>query len=205
MESEDFVVPKLEAVPGHEFVQFWSSFYPKNYDVRYWSHLKLGQAIDRSDVENLMGWKAGRRFERKAAEVASRVPLSELNALRLQKAITPEELRSFFEATVTAVPNGIIWRIMILHIARPIDAPIYDKNSWLAWRFLSQSFNANDLKLRPTNPTTYFNGFIPFAAHLRATTDLNSENNYFRKVDRALYEFGQFLQSRTGRRLAQAR
>lgn len=203
LEPENVVVPRLEAVTGHEFVQFWSAFYPVKYDQRYCDHLKLGQALSRSDIEELMAWKAGARFHKKAAEVASRVPLAPLNELRLQEAATPDDLRSFFDQTSVAVSSGIIWRIMILHIARPIDAPIYDKNSWLAWRFLSGAFKDSDLGLKPNNPNTYFRSYIPFAAQLQNATNHNLEENYFRKVDRSLYEFGRFLQSRAGRRLAQ--
>lgn len=202
LEPENVVVPRLEAVTGDEFVQFWSSFYPEDYDERYWDHLKLGQVLRRSDIEELMEWKAGARFQKKAAEVANLVPLAPLNELRMQEVATPEDLRSFFDKTGGAVSSGIIWRVMILHIARPTDAPIYDKNSWLAWRFLSGGFSENDLRLKPTNPDTYFDSFIPFTVRLQSASKVGLEENHFRKVDRSLFEFGRFLQSRAGRRLA---
>jgi hypothetical protein len=186
----------------HSFVEFWAAFY-EDGDGPYMDHIRVNQELTRRDLEKLMEWKAQRRWKARAEAVAKRVDLEALNALRMKDVVDVAEIRHFFDTTATAaVPTGFIWRIALCHIVRPFEAPLYDVNVWRAWGAIEGWLEAKHLQKSPHDPSTYFRGYLPFAGRLQDLLPGQGNLEQHRRLDRALFEFGSFLTTPYGRRLA---
>lgn len=83
-------------------------------------------------------------------------------------------------------PGGAIWNIFYLHIRQPARWPIYDQNTNRAMTYIKTGEVVADVLTGGPLAVydSYRDEYIPFVS------DLGSDR---RKVDRALYTFGQFL------------
>ena len=70
-----------EASEPQAFVQTWKQAYQAD-ESTYDRNIRLGSLLDRDNVERLMCWKAGRRFQTSATAFARAVPLVTLNSRR---------------------------------------------------------------------------------------------------------------------------
>ena len=109
------------------------------------------------------------------------------------------EVEDFKTVTEEIFPNGFVWKVFLFHIARPFEFPIADRNVF-------QSFSIQKKRIIPTDwegYKDYIDYFfqVAIAAHIISEKPRGNEPNLkkivkeLKKVDNALFIFGQFLNS----------
>ena len=194
--------PVLGASEGSvkEFVEFWSPLYSYG-DGTYSENIGLGADLTRDQVRRLMEWKSGLRHAKRAREVAERVDVEALNEYRSMDKDDSETLDALYRTVARpAVKNGIVWRIMLCHIARPLDYPIYDINVWHAWGCMAGWLQQKHLTQVPTKFETYRDEYRPFFLELQSGLNASTISD-IRALDRALFSLGQFVSSQLGQRV----
>jgi hypothetical protein len=195
-----FVILKFEESEPQRFVQFWRQAYQADYRT-YDRNIGPGPVLDSGNVEELMRWKAGRRYQARATAFARAVPLETLNSHReYHGTLTDAEVRALYDQITTSLRSaglgragGIIWPILLCHVAHPQGTPIYDVNVWRAWRYITDQIEEADYNKRPTQFGTYLK-FRKWLNDLVLAHRLDQQ-----ELDQALMAFGQFLSSRRGR------
>jgi hypothetical protein len=181
------------------FVRSWKRAYQAD-GWTYNRNIRLGSLLDSDNVERLMCWKAGQRFQASAAAFARAVPLVTLNSRRIHHGtLTDAEVKALYDEITNALKSAdlqrsgnIIWAIFLCHVARPQDAPIYDVNVWRAWGFIEGWLESQHFRQQPKRFSTY----LEFRAWHNALIIAHRLDQ--QELDQALMAFGQFLSSRWG-------
>jgi hypothetical protein len=181
------------------FVRNWKEAYQTDTST-YDRNIRLGSVLDSANVEMLMCWKAGRRFQNLAAAFANAVPLAVLNSRRNQQGtLTDTEVKNLYDEITNALKSAglqrtdnIIWPIFMCHVAHPQGTPIYDVNVWIAWGFLERWIQPLHFRQKPKQFSTY----LQFRAWHNALVTKHELDQ--QELDQALMAFGQFLSSRWG-------
>jgi hypothetical protein len=167
-------------------------------DDRYNRHIHLDGELSQEDVAELMAWKAGCRFAKRARNWAKAVPIELINRTRRTPEFTDEELQGYFDLVRhhlrhenLARSGGIIWPIFLCHVSQPGCVPIYDVNVWRAWGAITDGIAWQNLRLRPTTLETYLDYRFWFNAEI-AIHELEP-----RRLDRALMTYGRSLRRPT--------
>jgi len=96
---------------------------------------------------------------------------------------TPEDANNFF--TNELKDKGMIWKIFTLHIMYPERYPIFDQNVYRAMHYLQTGTIKEIPSKNSDKQTSYITEYLPF---------YNAHGYYpDRKLDKALFAFGQFL------------
>ncbi len=181
--ATDWPVLGIGHAPHAEFVRFWDGLY-EGYDEGFYTK-NVGQPLTAQLVTEWFKWKNGRDLSRSKAESISRYHLDEE---RIAADSTAEELKAFL-----LKPGGVVWRAFLLHLQHPERFPIYDQHVHRAMAFL-QGQERLEISLHgPTKARSYLESYLPFFAGL--------EGFGRRKVDRALWAFGKFVNSEACRKL----
>jgi hypothetical protein len=195
-----FVILKLEESEPQRFVQFWRQAYQADQST-YDQNIRPGSVLDSGNVAELMRWKAGPRHQDLATAFARAVPLETLNSHReYHCTLTDAEVEALYGEITTSLrraglarAGGIIWPIFLCHVAHPQGTPIYDRNVWRAWRYITGQIEEADYNRRPTRFDTYIE-FRRWLNDLVLAHRLDQQ-----ELDQALMAFDQFLSSRWGR------
>ncbi len=185
-----FDLPALTLGSAPKFVRSWSRLYRKKWDVAYEENIRRGQTLTEANVEALMKWKAT-QGKKAALEAAKRVGLDKLNSARTSPFSVPA-LQAFYDNTASlATASGVVYRVMLCHIAWPSEVPIYDVNAWTAWRRIAGMLTSQDLSAAATASFNEYLRFRRFVVQLSGT----ARPEFERQVDHALFCFGRFLRS----------
>jgi hypothetical protein len=96
---------------------------------------------------------------------------------------TPEDANNFL--TNELKNKGMIWKIFTLHIMYPERYPIFDQNVYRAMQYLQTGTIKEISSKNSDKQTSYITEYLPF---------YNAHGYYpDRKLDKALFSFGQFL------------
>lgn len=82
-------------------------------------------------------------------------------------------------------PGGAIWNIFYLHCLEPEKWPIFDQHTFRAMQYIKTSQIVEIGTTKKQKYTAYKDEYLPFLSNF-------GEKNV-RKVDKALFAFGQFL------------
>lgn len=194
-----------------QYVDFWSRYY--KYDVKildskesivYLKELNLPNKLTEENIKRLLRWKDARMLTEtiqsgenqglpnpRVERVLERI--DSINAFR-DGSIDEMEFRSVAE---DIFPMGYVWRIFLFHIARPHSYPIGDQHV----------FRAYARHLHRTVPIEWggYKGYIDYFFRICVASgqlvqipdgeecDIESIVLNMKKVDNALFTFGQFL------------
>ena len=111
--------------------------------------------------------------------------LREFNRFRFLKKVNTEEFNKFWKVICGIVKTGLIWRVYLLHIARPDDYPIVDQHVLRAYHFLTFG-EISELEQTLETYFSYREFFFKIA---------RESGKEPRLVDKALMAFGQYLKS----------
>jgi hypothetical protein len=175
-----------------EFIKFWSQFYndPKNLDRKYYfPHIfPINRSLNPNDLEKLFEWKNGMPLsgnKKKALKLAIK-RLDEINNFRRLDRISKKDIKLFFKfVSENIIRSGIVWRIFVLHIARPKELPMIDRFNFKAIEFLKTHKN------KQINNSQSIEEYLQFKKTFNNLVVKSSQN--YREVDKALMVFGQFL------------
>jgi hypothetical protein len=120
-----FVLDPEESGP-QVFVQFWRRAYQADQST-YDRNIRLGSMLESDNVERLMRWKAGRRFQASATAFAKAIPLETLNSHREHHGtLTDAEVEALHDEITNSLRSAglrragnIIWSIFLCHVAHP--------------------------------------------------------------------------------------
>jgi hypothetical protein len=165
-----------------QFVECWERYYDGDDIVEYLSELNIGNDLSEQNVTRLLRWKDPLRLTHPRKTDGGPNPrvirvleqLGKLNEFRNGKLNASE----FQSITNSLFPNGIIWQLFLFHLARPAEWPIADQHVF----------------------RSYAKTFQELATRFRASvgiddTDQVSVVQANKRLDNALFAFGQFLAS----------
>ncbi len=194
-----------------EFVEFWSKYY--SYEVKalksrnnisYINELNLKNDLNKQNVKRLLRWKDPRMLTEEIlsgpnkGSKNSRV-MRVLNKLRRLNDFRNGQIdeKSFLKIVENIFPNGFIWPVFLFHIARPYEFPIVDQNVFRAFSIQTNNKIPEDLGNYKEYKDFFFN--VAKSAGIIERQPKGNEKNIseivlaLKKVDDALFIFGQFL------------
>lgn len=178
-----YYILKQEAEPTN-FVDFWAKRYNDRSEPTYREYIK--RPLTQESIRKLFAWKA-MRINRKSIE-SGRHPFVEnvitsLDHFRSLPLNTPKDANNFLTNELKG--KGMIWKIFTLHVMLPDSYPIFDQNVYRGMRFLQTDTIKEIPSKNSEKQTSYITEYLPFYHAHGYYTD--------RKLDKALFSFGQFL------------
>ena len=194
-------IPKFNLTDAPQFVKFWNRFYgyeaklseDNKQRIDYFSELNIGNDLSEENVRRLLRWKDPRFLtdpKKKTNEPNEKVRkviqnLSVINGFRNGQK-TEEEMKCTAEMVFES--RTIVWRVFLLHIAKPHVYPIADQNV-----FRSYCLHTGHPKPQTWDDyADYSNYFVQIADTMVIARTLENIRQ-LKKIDNALYVFGQFL------------
>lgn len=200
-------------INAEDFINVWRKYY--NYvvkdengkDILYIEDLNLNNNLTEQNIKRLLRWKdphmltekiqSGKNEgsnNKKVEEVLKN--FKNINDFRFGK-ISEDDFKG---VTENIFKTGIVWRIFLFHISRPLEYPIADQNVFRVF------FLLNDIKKDPTKAKwedyieykKFFFDIAKYAGIIDHELEGNEKNirnivERLKKVDDALFEFGKFL------------
>lgn len=176
----------------NQFIDFWSRFIPpppkiygQNERISYIQELNPGENLTQENVIRLLRWKDP-RFLTEKNNPQQPNPLVQ-NVLRYIQNINNFRRSETDKEIIDQIfPDGLIYKIFLFHIARPTDYPIADQNVFRSFAKISGN-------LIPTDENSY-NTYKTFFFNLCREAPINNNDvQGMKKLDDALFAFGQFL------------
>ena len=183
-----YFVIKQENVDPAIFVEFWASKY--RYDAGSYKYEEIDKRPLKPDsIRRLFAWKA-MQLNRKSI-MAGEHPFVEtvidnfdcFNRLALN---TSEDADNFLTNELKG--KGMIWKIFTLHIMYPNRFPVFDQNVYRAMHYVQNGIIEEIPHKNIDKQAAYINEYVPFYTELEELGDCKG-----RKLDKALFSFGQFL------------
>ena len=194
-------VASFDLKNARDFVGFWNRFYgyeatlpqDKKDRIDYFSELNLGSDLSEQNVRRLLRWKDPRFLtdpkkgtnepNKKVRRVLQN--LSVINSFRSEET-TEDEMRHAAE-DIFGSPT-IVWRAFLLHIAKPHIYPIADQNVFRSYCL----HTGNPEPQTWQDYTDYSNYFGQIADTVKVARTPDNVRE-LKKIDNALYVFGQFV------------
>ena len=182
-----------------EFVSFWSNCY-SSATIIYEKELNLCNDLTYDNVTKLLRWKDPWRL----AEANPLNPSNPRVKSVLQKVDDINSFRrsesneaKFWKIAQDIFPKGFIWPVFLLHIARPYEYPIADRNVFMSFSILTNNEIPKDWK-GYKNYKDFFFKVAKSAGFIKTPPTGNESSIYeivsaLKKVDNALFVFGKFL------------
>ena len=197
-------VEKFDLAKASEFVEFWSQFY--NYrvtvfgskqEIDYFSELNIGNDLTAENVRRLLRWKdemllserilsgpnKGQENPRVTRVLAN---LNTINEFRKDQSTNSDLLQTL----AGIFPNGVVWGAFLLHIAKPHVYPIADQNVFRAWSVHTRLEDNGSWETY----AAYRDYFTEIARALGITETIGNLRG-LKRIDNALFVFGQFLKA----------
>ena len=166
------------------FVEFWARRYNYRDEQIYRENIK--RPLTPESARELFAWKA--MLMNSESIKAGNHPFVKTVILNLDRfqslqLNTPEDANNFL--TNELENKGMIWKIFTLHIMYPDKYPIFDQNVYRAMHYLQTGTVKEIPSKNCDKQTSYITEYLPF---------YNAHGYYpDRKLDKALFSFGQFL------------
>lgn len=153
------------------FLTHWAAKYDYPADEKYTQN--IGKPLTEKSRQELFEWKNGSVISKaKTSSILKNYPL-DFSGDQRARYLNHRE------------PGGAIWNIFYLHCLDPEKWPIFDQHTFRAMRYIQTGHLTEIGITNKQKYTAYLNEYLPF---LR-----NFETESARKVDKALFAFGQFL------------
>lgn len=194
-------IPSFDLGNAPNFVEFWNRFYEyettlpggEKEEIDYFSELSPGGDLSEQNVRRLLRWKDPRfltdpkKGTSQPNDKVQRVlgKLSIINSFRRGEK-TEDEMKSVAEIIFPA--RTIVWRVFLLHIAKPHMYPIADQNVFRSYRL----HTAKPEPLTWRDYAEYISYFARIADTMEITRTIENLRE-LKRIDNALYVFGQFL------------
>ena len=209
---------KFDLTRAKQFVDYWRKKYShdsvKTFDgdevIDYIDELNLGNNLSEQNVKRLLRWKDPRMLTEK---ILSGPRKGSENKKVLRVIEKREQINKFRQGeigvndfkneTERIFPNGFVWRIFLFHIARPFEYPIADENVFRA-------FSTHKLTKTPESWDGGYQQYRDYFFQIAISSGIIVEKpkghelnikeivKGLKRVDDALFAFGQFLSSYGG-------
>lgn len=200
--KENFSI--LDKSKATDFVNYWSKHYQykikkynSNDEIDYFSELNLNSNLSEDNLRNLLRWKDPKYLTEiimsgpKKGEENERVrkvinEISSLNQFR-NSSITESEFKN---KSKYLFPGGVIWEIFIFHICKPLKYPIADQHVFRSYDLHTGCHK----QISWEKYNEYKNYFQDIKdSYCQSIENLNGNIEIQKKIDNALFPFGQFL------------
>lgn len=189
------------------FAGFWAQFYEpervkyrdRDEPIDYFAELNIGGELSRQNIINLLRWKDahmlthpkgnGQPNQRVLRVLAKRDAINDFRAKR----ISVEQFSTIVDDMFNV---GIVYKLFIFHIARPLEWPIADRNVIRAFRSLYGELPP--LQTIDDFRRSYVTRFNRLARLLCRQRRVNGGSRLerltvYKELDSALMMFGKFL------------
>ncbi len=173
-----------------EFIQFWQGYYSegKYPEKDYLYHLKKDGTLTPEDLLYLLEWKNANPLSQKKQLIFENAKqnLDKLMKYRKLNRFKADHVHELYSLVSEIVRAGLIWKIFLMHLARPDEFPIFDQHVYRAYFFLKsaeitdRTFTKDDINL--------YREYFSYVTKLRNETSLD-----LRTIDKGLFAFGRFL------------
>jgi hypothetical protein len=186
------------------FVEFWRQFYDyrvkvldSEVEIDYFAELNIGKDLNEENVRRLLRWKDPHQLTHRIlsgsnkGQQNSRVLrvlrcLTAINRFRNEK-ISEDEIRRTVEGVF---PQGLVYGVFLLHIARPHSHPIADQHVFRACCLHTgihdeQSWRTYDA----------YREYFSRIAQAIGVVQTRENIPQLKDIDNALMVFGQFLKA----------
>lgn len=154
-----------------DFLKHWSTKYRYADEEKYDMH--IGRPLTEESLFALFEWKNGSVIStRKLESIRKNYPLS-FNGHQELRYLNHKE------------SGGAIWNIFYLHCLEPEKWPIFDQHTYRAMIFMTDGLIKEIGDTKKQKYESYLKEYIPFLKSLNVSDH--------RRVDKALFAFGQFL------------
>jgi hypothetical protein len=183
-----------------QFVECWERYYDGDDIVEYLSELNIGNDLSEQNVTRLLRWKDPLRLTHPRKTDGGPNPrvirvleqLGKLNEFRNGKLNASE----FQSITNSLFPNGIIWQLFLFHLARPAEWPIADQHVFRSYSVMFDAAVPDSI----ATFSSYVKTFQELATRFRASVGIDDTDQVSiiqanKRLDNALFAFGQFLAS----------
>ncbi len=149
----------------------------------------MGKNYDLADLEPLLHWRRQRNLEKEDWAILDRLQrsLERINRFRMKPRVTEEETLDFYEEAADWIPDDLVLRVFILHLARPRQFPLFDEKIYLAHQVITELPPQKLRPLAPDNDAAYFSYMKTFFQMVAAGA--KPEETLYR----ALSSLGHFL------------
>ncbi len=176
-----------------EFLRLWSPLYQEGpvKDEVLKQNLNVGQRIEIRHLEPLIHWRLQKPLDQKALDSVNHLgrSLETINSFREKKKVSEEAVLDFYEQAAVWVPEDLILRVFILHLARPHQFPLFDPNLHLAHQVLTDIPPKLPQPLSLDNEGAYFS-FMKTFFQMETAGAKPAED-----LVKALSAFGRFLKN----------
>lgn len=183
----------LKECSPSDFLRLWSPLYQEGLvgDEVLRQNLNPGRRLEVRHLEPLIHWRLQKVLGRKDQDLVSQLGrgLEAINAFRMKTKVTEEEVLDFYEQAAVWVPEDLILRAFVLHLARPHQFPLFDTNLFLAHQVLTETPPKKPQPFRRDDDWAYFS-FMKTFFQMETAGAKPAETLY-----QALSAFGQFLKS----------
>lgn len=140
----------------------------------------------------LLEWKNGGLLSNAKKQIAFKIMenLEEFNRFRTLGKVNDRDFDRFWNFISSIVKTGLVWKVYLLHIARPDDYPIIDQHVLRARHFLT----CGEIS-EPEQSLSTYSSYKEF--FFKVVKESGKES---REVDKALMSFGQYLKTQFGQR-----
>lgn len=167
---------KIEKTSLDEFIAHWSQRYAYASEEKYTNN--IGRPLTERSRLELFEWKNGSNIsKRKWDSIVSNYPLN-FNGDRDKRYLNHRE------------NGGAIWNIFYLHCLDQAEYPIFDQHTYRAMKYLKTGKIEEISHTGKQKYDAYSNEYKPF---FRDTLSQSLNQSDRRKLDKALFGFGQFL------------
>lgn len=199
---------------AEQFVEYWSKHYSdgnikvfkSDETIDYINELNLGNNLTEQNIKRLLRWKDPVWLtEKKQSEPNKGKENKKVNRV-IEKRDFINKFRQgeisdneFKIETEKIFPSGFIWPIFLFHIARPFEYPIADQNVFRAFLTQKHTYVPEDWDGYKHYRDYFFQ--IAISSNIIGEKPKGHESNIeeivkrLKKVDDALFAFGQFLSS----------
>ena len=155
-----------------DFINHWSSKYSYPNECKYENN--VGKPLTERSRLELFKWKNGSNIsQRKMNSILNNYPLS----------FTGNEEMRYLNYTKE---GGAIWNIFYIHCLKPEKWPIFDQHTFRAMKYM-QTGKIIEIGNDKSKYESYTKEYIPFIQNFKSVGA--------RKLDKALFSFGQFLKT----------
>jgi len=197
-------VEKFDLAKASEFVEFWNQFYDyratvfgSEREIDYFSELNTGNDLTAENVRTLLRWKDEMMLSERTLSGPNKgqenprvmrvlANLSTINEFRKDQSTNSDLLQTL----AGIFPNGVVWGAFLLHIAKPHVYPIADQNVFRAWSLHTRLEDKQGWETY----AAYRDYFTEIARALGITETIGNLRE-LKRIDNALFVFGQFLKA----------
>lgn len=184
-----YCILKKQNTTAADFVEFWARTYTDKNEPIYSECIR--NPLTKESVRNLFTWKAmaiNRTTIKEGDNKFVEAVVDNLGRFQNMPLSMLEDADKFL--TTELKDRGMIWKIFVLHILHPDKYPIFDQHVYRAMVYLKTGEIKEIPESNEEKQLKYINEYLSFY----------NEHGYYedRKLDKALFSFGQFLKTRWG-------